>query len=248
MTDEDLVALDEQGNWQFESTKDVPLARLSPEAFSKLMRLGYSTEDYIEQFPCFLGARYLSRFISIYECYRKTLGIEGHIAEVGVYKGAVSLLLAKLMLMFEPLSKTQVHAFDWWRAAQSEDEEGYFESYERIKDMIDVQGLQRYVLLHRMNIQAELSAFFTKYKHLQFKFVFLDAGEYETVKKCINEFWPRLSNGGILVFDQFNHEVAPGETLAARELLPEDCVIRTFEYGWMPTSYVVKGEKIISKN
>ena len=107
-----------------------------------------------------------------------------------------------------------------------------------------MQGLQRYVLLHRLNVATELQGFFTQHSHLQFKLVFLDAGDYDIVTNCIREFWPRLSNGGVMVFDQFNHEVAPGETKAIKELLPLDAVIRTFPYGCMPTAYVVKGESL----
>ena len=107
-----------------------------------------------------------------------------------------------------------------------------------------MQGFQRYVLLHRLNVATELGGFFKKHAHLQFKLVFLDAGDYDTVTACIREFWPRLSIGGVLIFDQFNHEAAPGETRAIRELLPQDAVIRTFPNGWMPTAYIIKGEKL----
>ena len=91
---------------------------------------------------------------------------------------------------------------------------------------------------------TELEEFFRRNDYLQFKIVFLDAGTYDIVSRCIKEFWPRLSQGGMLILDQYNFEVAPGETLAVRDLLPEDAVIHTFPQGWMPTAYVIKGEKL----
>jgi hypothetical protein len=42
-----------------------------------------------------------------------------------------------------------------------------------------------------------------------------------------------------MMFDHFNHEVAPGETRAIRELLP-GAKMRNFSFGWMPTAYVIK--------
>ena len=42
-----------------------------------------------------------------------------------------------------------------------------------------------------------------------------------------------------MVFDQFNHELGPGETRAVREFLP-DAKIKTLPFTWMPTAYVVK--------
>lgn len=236
--------------WAFEETKDSPLAVLSGAARKKYLDLGYTREDFYEHFPCFVGAKTLARFMSLYQCYQMTLGIAGHMAEVGVYRGAASLFLAKLSLLYEPHTTTQLHGFDWFREPTARDLEmtrqqyQYYEPYERIRDLVAVQGLQRYVLLHRMNVITELENFFSEHPHLQFKLVFLDAGEYDIVARCLREFWPRLTNGGVVIFDQFNHEVAPGETKAVKDLLPADAVIRTFPHGGMPTAYVVKGETI----
>lgn len=234
--------------YQFEETKDTPLGVTTLPAADKFVQLGYTAEDFYNHFPCFVGAKTLARFVSFYQCYQMTLGIAGHIAEVGVYRGAVSLFLAKLTLLYEPHTTTQVHAFDWFREPEASELEDtgnnltYYEPFERIRDMIAVQGLQRYVLLHRLNVVTELGQFFIDHSHLQFRLVFLDAGDYDTVARSIREFWPRLATGGIMIFDQFNHEVAPGETKAVRELLPADAVIRTFPHGGMPTAYVVKGQ------
>ena len=231
-------------NFQFENTKDSILGVTSSVAKEKFIQLGYSAEDFYEHFPCFIGARAIGRFLSLYECYQKTLGIAGHIAEVGVFRGAVSLFFAKLTLLYEPCALTQVHAFDWFNLDQEEQLAAcghpYDEPYERIRQLVDVQGLQRYVLLHRMDVRSELGQFFEAHQHLQFKLIFMDAGSYDVVAAALRELWPRLTPGGIVVFDQFNHEVAPGETRAVKELLPPGTVIRTFPNGWMPNAYVVK--------
>lgn len=241
-------------DWKFEETKDTPLGHTTEVAAKKFVQLGYEPADYYNYAPCFMNARTLARYTSLYELYKATLGLAGHIAEVGVYRGGVSLLFAKLMLLHEPHAITQVHGFDWWRDPPTPGEGdapdvahdpayNYSEPYDRIMELIGVQGLQRWAVMHRMNVLSELEPFFAEHSHLQFKLVFLDAGNYDIVARCIREFWPRLLPGGIMIFDQFNHEVAPGESQAVRELLPEDAVIRTLPHGWMPTAYVVKGEK-----
>ncbi|TKT72909.1 class I SAM-dependent methyltransferase [Afipia massiliensis] len=238
----------------FEATKDTPLGMPTAQAMEKYKQLGYSPEDLYNNFPCFAGAKTLARYLSFFQCYQMTLGLAGHMAEVGVYRGGVSLFLAKLSLLYEPHSMTQVHGFDWFRAPSAQDQEHapeghiYYEPFERITQLIGVQGLQRYVLLHRLNVVSELQGFFEQYTHLQFKLVFLDAGEYDIVARSIREFWPRLTNGGVMIFDQFNHEVAPGETHAIKELLPPDAVIRSFPHGGMPTAYVVKGERVSGRS
>jgi hypothetical protein len=230
--------------WNFENTKDTPLGMPSEAATAKYRRMEYEPEDFYEQFPCFVGAKWIARFLSLYECYKKTLSIAGQIAEVGVYRGAASLFFAKLSLIYEPHSSTQVHGFDLFeRAVPREGGKGYtyVETYQRVKELIDVQGLQHKVMLHQLDVRRDLKDFFERNPHLQFRLVFLDAGDhYENVAASLREFWPRLMPGGIVVFDQYNHEVAPEETSAVRDFLPASAIIRTFPHGWMPTAYVVK--------
>ena len=142
--------------FHFEATKDTgPLGRTTEAAASKFDALQYRSEDFYDHFPCFTSAKNLSRFISFYECYKRTLGIAGHIAEVGVYRGAVSLFFAKLTLIHEPVGLTQVHGFDWFKepdpgnSPQFPDPASYYEPYERISAMVNVQGLQSHRLCSR---------------------------------------------------------------------------------------------------
>ena len=215
------------------------------EGLAEIMSLGYDQEDLIHHFPGFVGHMTLSRFLALYEAYKMTLGVAGHIAEAGVYKGAGTLFFAKLTQIFEPESLPLVHGFDWFEGAQVTSEEpnisegAYKEDYSRVIRLIQAQKLDRIVHIHKLDLRADLDQFFTENAYLQFKLVFLDAGQYDIVKSCLRNFWPRLTSGGVMVFDQFNHELAPGETRAIKEFMPE-AQIKTFPFGWMPTAYVVK--------
>lgn len=105
--------------------------------------------------------------------------------------------------------------------------------------MIRAQKLDHIVHIHKLDLRTDLDQFFDDNKYMQFKLIFLDAGLYEIVKSCLKHFWPRLTSGGVIIFDQFNHELSPGETRAIKEFIP-DAKIRTLPFGWMPTAYVVK--------
>lgn len=48
-----------------------------------------------------------------------------------------------------------------------------------------------------------------------------------------------MSTGSVLILDNFNHETAPGESLAVRRLLP-DVAINTLPAFAQPPAYVVK--------
>jgi hypothetical protein len=215
------------------------------EGLQQVLELGFDTTDYIHYFPAFAGPLTIARFISLYEVYKMTLGVAGHIAEVGVYKGAGSLLFAKLMKLFEPASLNLVHGFDWFQGAKITEEEKYvaqgecYEDYDRVMRLIKAQGMDNIIHIHNLDVTRDLGQFFTENPYLQFKLIFADCGIYDVVRSTLEHLWPRLTSGGIMMFDQFNHEVAPGETRAIKEFMP-DGKFRTFPFGWMPTMYVVK--------
>ena len=211
----------------------------------KIKSLDYAFEDAIEHFPCFTGHMTLARFIGLYELYKKTLGIAGHIAEIGIYKGASLLFFTKLVQIYESEALTQVHGFDWFKGTGEDDietfvEKGtYKESYDRLKDLIHAQNLNHLVFVHKMDVTRELDQFLKQYKHLQFKLVFLDAGMHNIVSTVLPLMWKRVTPGGIVILDQYNHELSPGETMAVRETLPNQKVY-TLPNIWMPSAYMVK--------
>lgn len=215
------------------------------EGLAEILSLGYEKEDLVHHFPNFVGHMTLSRFLALYELYKMTLGVAGHIAEAGVYKGAGTLFFAKLTQIFEPESLTLVHGFDWFEGSKVTAEEPNIiegsckEDYTRVMSLIRAQRLDHIAHIHKLDLRTGLDQFFDENRYIQFKLVFLDAGLYEVVKSCLRNFWPRLTSGGVMIFDQFNHELSPGETRAIKEFMP-DAQIRTLPFGWMPTAYVVK--------
>jgi hypothetical protein len=215
------------------------------EALNEIFRLGYPPADYLHYFPAFVGHVTLWRHLTLYELYKKTIGIAGHIADIGVYKGASALLFAKLLQIFEPEALTMVHGFDWFRGTLASSEEplqvsgSVFEDEARLRKLVTLQRLDNVLKIHKLDIVTELDGFFAKHPYLRFKLVFLDSGTYDVVSSAIRNFWPRLLPGGVLIFDQFNHEVAPGETRAIAELLPNEKV-ETIPNSWMPNAFIQK--------
>lgn len=215
-------------------------------AIDEILQMGYSNADLIHHAPAFAGHMNLGRFLALYEAYKMALPFAGHIAEAGIWLGSATIFFAKLTRLFEPESLTLVHGFDWFKGmrgkgpeAQIVDQGAYAESFERVDKLVRVQGLENIVRIHDLDLTRELPAFFERHPHLSFKLVFLDCGVYEAVRSGIEHFWPRLNPGGILLFDNYNHETAPGEVRAVRELLPHEPV-RTFNFAFQPTGYIVK--------
>ncbi len=217
------------------------------DSVEKMLNLGHEKTDYLYYFPAFVGNLTLVRNFTLYELYKRTLGVSGHIAEMGVYKGAGSLLFGKLVQIFEPNSLTMVHGFDWFAGTQASPENplqvqgGNCENEDRLRQLVKLQNLDGTVKIHKLDAHKDFPKFFEKNPHLRFKLVFCDSGTYECTSEAIKNFWPRLNPGGIMIFDQYGLEVAPGETRAVTELLPNE-VVHTTPWGWMPTSYLIKGE------
>jgi hypothetical protein len=216
------------------------------EGIKQILEMGVAPSDLIHHAPAFAGHINLARYLALYEAYKMTLPYAGHIAEAGIWKGTCTVFFAKLARMFEPDSNTLVHGFDWFQGVRAEGDETklvqeglYAASFEWVSKLVSVQGLDDVVRLHDLDLAQDLPRFFVNHPHLQFKLVFLDCGLYKVVRACLEHFWPRLTPGGVLVLDNFNHETGPGETTAVREILPGK-PIRSFGFAFQPTAYVVK--------
>lgn len=229
----------------FESMKYDALRGPYRDGVKFIKESGYTIDDLLEHFPAFAGHFSIGRLLTHYELYRRTLEVAGHIAEVGVYKGAGSILFGKLVRLFEPSGMTMVHGFDWFEGMATTDEEkfvdkgSYTESHQRVMDLVKSQSLDNIVKIHKLDVTKDLVPFFEEHPSMQFKLVFLDAGIYEVTKASIEALWPRITPGGILILDQYNHELSPGETRAVKDVLP-NAKVRTLPWGWMPTGYIVK--------
>jgi hypothetical protein len=212
-------------------------------AINRILEMGYNPADLIHHAPAFAGELNLGRFLALYEAYKMTLPITGHIAEAGVYIGSGTIFFAKLTRLFEPASNTLIFGFDWFEGSAVDEthiaDDAYYEPVERVRELITVQGLDDIVRINQLDLSKDLTAFFEANPHLQFKLVFLDCGIYPTTKHSIEHFWPRITPGGVLLLDNYNHEAAPGETRAVRELLPRASV-RAFPFAFMGGAYIVK--------
>lgn len=235
--------MDHEGKYEY--IKFDKLRASYKEGVENMEKMDFSFQEIIEDFPRFSGHMSIGRYLTLYELYKKTEGIAGHIAEVGTYKGTSLLWFGKLLQLFEPNSLTQAHGFDWFEGTGDDSVElkiekgSYSYNYEELLKVIEYQNIDNVCFVHKLNVITELEKFFEDNPHFYYKMVFLDAGFYDVVKKSIEVLWPRLNKGGILVLDQFGHELSPGEAMAVKELLP-DQKIRTINNSWMPNAYIIK--------
>jgi hypothetical protein len=205
----------------------------------ELLAMEVPPKDLIHLFPLFTGWVNLARFLCLYELYKMTRGVLGHMAEIGTWKGASFLFLAKLVQIFEPNSLTQVHGFDWFEgmkydsAQDKADHQGmYAADQATLERLVRMQGLDNIALVHGMDVTKELGPFVEAHPSL-------DCAAYNVVTKSLEALWPRLTPGGVLIFDHANNSDLPQEQQAIRDVLGQT-PLRTLDFCRTPTAYVVK--------
>ena len=152
----------------------------------------------------------------LYRLGRQALSVAGDFAECGVYRGGTALLLSRVL---EGRGKT-LHLFDSFEGLPAPDperdpdlEEGVF----RATSARDVSGLLcRFpgtIEIH----EGWIPSTFDGLDESRFAFVHIDVDLYRSTLDCLEYFYPRLSAGAVVVFDDYGFPAARGEKDAVDE-------------------------------
>ena len=72
-----------------------------------------SWESKIENFPKYVRRQNLTRFLALYEIFKRVLSVKGSIVECGVHDGFGLMTWAKLSAILEPVNLTRrIYGFD----------------------------------------------------------------------------------------------------------------------------------------
>jgi hypothetical protein len=211
----------------------------------QLKQMQVDTQDLVFQFPVFVGQVNLARYLFFYDLYKRVMELNGHMADVGTYKGASFLFMAKMLKLFEPHNTTQVHGFDWFQGMQpgqadcAQQQGQYQADYDTLLRLTTLQGLSDVAVLHKMDLTQELDGFMDANPHMRFKLVFIDCGMEQVLEKTLPAFWDRLVMGGILIMDHYNCEVSPTESRLVDSVVGQNR-IRQIPCNRQPTAYIVK--------
>ena len=138
--------------------------------------------------------------------------LTGSVAEIGVYKGGTAQILADYLPM------KLIHLFDTFEGMPPTNPE--FDIHEP-GDFADtsLEAVQA-LLKDRDNVEFWPGWFPESAEgltDLRFCLVHVDVDIYESTKAAIELFWPRLVEGGIMVFDDYNAPRCPGTNKAVDE-------------------------------
>jgi len=196
-----------------------------------------SWEKKIENFPKYVKRQSLTRFIALYEIYKRILPIKGSIVECGVFRGFGVMTWAKLSSIIEPVNLTRrIYGFDsfkGFRSLSKKDQTNlkkdlkngdlYSNSENEILELSKINDTTRFlghipkVNLIKGDATKTIVKFMKENPHLLISLLFLDFDLYKPTKIALKNFLPRMPKGSIIAFDELDNPLWPGETQAMLE-------------------------------
>jgi hypothetical protein len=200
-----------------------------------------SWEKKLENFPKYVRRQNLTRFLALYEIFRRCLGVKGSVVECGVNRGFGVMTWSKLSAILEPVNlMRRVYGFDTFAGFPSVSEmdrssasmhvrEGdlYADSHDELLELSAINDSTRYlghvqkIKLIRGDATKTIPKFIEDHPHVLVSLLFLDFDLYEPTKVALEHFLPRMPKGAIIAFDELDNPLWPGETLAMLECCAE---------------------------
>lgn len=158
--------------------------------------------------------------VSIDRCYLLYLALHaanlvGNFAECGVYKGGTAFLLSETSTVGK-----RVHLFDSFAGLPKPDQgiDNYYQA--GVFADTNIEKVRRLLHAHVGHIEIHhgwMPETFANVQEEIFSLVDIDVDLYRTARACCEFFFPRLCQGGILVFDDYGFPACRGEKEAVDE-------------------------------
>ncbi len=163
--------------------------------------------------------------------------MKGSIVECGVFQGFGVMAWAKLSAILEPENLTRrvygFDTFDGFPTVDSKDVRPHTSaapgtlrsnSYDELQALIREYDADRFlghvpkVELIRGDMVETIPSFVETHPHLMVSLLFIDCDLYAPTAAALQHFLPRMPKGAVLVFDDLDNPLWPGETAALLEL------------------------------
>jgi hypothetical protein len=180
----------------------------------------------------------ISRILYYDALYQKIVGVPGCILEFGVQWGATLAQLISLRGIYEPYNHTRhIYGFDSFEGFINVDEKkdgshsddgdyrvygGYEKSLDELlrlhEENCPLPHIRKFSLI-KGNASITSKNWVNENRHAIVAMVIFDMDIYQPTKDALEAIKPRLVKGSVLVFDELNCALFPGETEALDEVL-----------------------------
>ena len=197
--------------------------------------------EKLEAFTKYVSRQSLTKFLCRNEVFQKQLTVNGSIVELGVHRGASFMTWAHLSSVYEPVNYLRkIIGFDTFtglagvsekdsRGTSEHLKEGGFDAGEQTYqsllnaiDLFDQNRLMNHIPkceLIKGDACETIQQYLDENPHLLVSLLHLDADLYAPTKAALELLVPRMPKGAVILFDELNMDLFPGETLAMLESL-----------------------------
>ena len=205
--------------------------------------------DYENNFYLSCDNSRIGKMIAHYELFKLSSKIPGCIIECGVFKGASLIRFATFLKLLK--SNKKIIAFDTFgkhtttkissdhkrrKILLSHGKEAISEK--QLMNILKRKGLEKNIQLIKGDITETVPNYLKLNPKLKISLLNLDVDFYEPSMSILENFYPKLSKGGILMLDDYG--VWDGETMAVDEyFIDKKIKIRKHMFSKTP-SYIIK--------
>ena len=179
----------------------------------------------------------MQRILNLAWIYDLQIKSSGCIMEFGVHFGSAFAQLINLRSMLEPYNFSRhIHGFDTFEGfpelsnkdiSKNSDHvkvgDLSADTYEELIGLSEIHDSTRYlghipkVKLIKGNAVNTIPSFIEDHPHLLVSLLYLDFDLYEPTKIALESFFPLMPKGAVIVFDELDNPLWPGETKAMLE-------------------------------
>ena len=193
----------------------------------------------------------IGKAIAHYELFNMIKNLNGAIIECGVFKGISLIRFATFRKLFERKTR-EIIGFDAFGKFPKTNYSPDFKmrhnfilksgtegiSVQQLRKVLRKKGLNKKVELIQGDITKTVPAYLKKHPKLKISLLNLDTDIYEPAVTILENLYPRIVKGGILILDDYG--VFKGETKAIDEYFKGRKIkIHKFSFSKTP-SYVIK--------
>jgi hypothetical protein len=185
--------------------------------------------DYENGFYLTCDASRMSKLLAHYELFKMTAEIPGAIVECGVFKGTSLARFAMFRQLFGGARSKRIIGFDTFgpfpqtkfardvgpRASFTREAGEESIDLEQLEHVLRAKKCDDHVVLVAGDICETVPHYVAENPQLKISLLNLDTDVYEPAVTVLEQLWPRLEHGGVLLLDDYG--VFPGETQAVDE-------------------------------
>jgi hypothetical protein len=210
--------------------------------------------DYENNFYLSCDNTRLSKLLAHYELYKAIINLPGAIVECGIFKGASLVRFASFRELFGTSFSNKIIGFDIFDEfpdTNFDDDRKYRDKFienaginsigeSQLLEVLKHKRIEKNIELVKGDICKTVPEYVKNNPHLKIALLNLDVDIYEPAVTILDELYPRICNGGILILDDYG--TFPGETKAVDDYFRDKNVkICKFPFAMTP-SYIVKEE------